>query len=77
MQILRADLDARTLGRLHRGRQVREWRTNHDLAMLRVPGQRPELLKKRAGFGGRLVHLPIARHDWLSHTIWGKKLVPF
>ena len=36
--------------------------------------QRPEFLKKRDGFRGRLVHLPIARHDWFVHKICLKKL---
>src|ERR1039457_2780594 len=77
IQVLRADADGRALrGGNGRG-AIRVGGTDHDLAMLRLLNQRPELLKKRGSFGGCLVHLPIPRHDWLSHVISGKKVVPF
>jgi hypothetical protein len=41
-----------------------------------VAVSRPELFEEGGGFRGRLVHFPIARHDWFSHKICGKKLVP-
>src|ERR1035437_4380884 len=55
IQVLRADADARTLcGSNGRG-DIRVGGTNHDLAVLRLLNQRPELLKKRGSFGGVLV----------------------
>src|SRR5579885_450775 len=76
-QVLRSDADARARGSLNGRREACERRADDDLAVLRPLDQGPEPLEKCGGFGGRLVHLPIARHDWLSHTINGKKLVPF
>src|SRR6185369_12176158 len=75
--ILRPHLDAGAFGGLHGRRKVREGRTDHDLAVFGTRDQRPELLEECNGFGGRLEHLPIARHDWFSHTIWSKKLTPW
>ena len=75
--ILRTDADARVSGGIHGRGEVRERGTDHDLAVFGILDQRPEFLEKCSGFGGRLVHLPIARHDWFSHTISFKKLGPW
>ena len=56
--------------------KTRERGADHSLAMFGFLDQRPELLEKCSGVRGRLVHLPIARHDWFSHTICGRKLSP-
>ncbi len=76
-QVLRADPDARALRRGDGRRKVREGRADGDLAMLGALYQWAEFLKEDGGLCGGLEHLPIARHHRFSHTIAGKKLVPF
>ncbi len=75
--VLRSDLDARALRSGHRRRQIGEGRADHDLAMPGALHQAAKFVKERDSLGGGLEHFPIARHHRYSHTIAGKKLVPF
>src|ERR1017187_6347936 len=74
--VLRANLNVAPLGGGGGRGEIRERRTDHDLGVFGFFDQRPEFLEELRGFGGRFVHLPIARHDWFSHRICGKKLPP-
>src|ERR1035437_4432431 len=74
--ILRADADIRTFDGIDGRGEIREGGTDHNLTVRGLLDQRPEFLEECSGFRGRLVHLPIARHDRYSHKICSKKLSP-
>src|ERR1019366_5903186 len=74
--ILRADTNVRPFDGSDGRVEIRERGTDHDLTMRGLLDQRPEFLEECSGFRGRLVHLPIARHDRCSHKISFKKLCP-
>lgn len=75
--ILRTDSDSRAFSAFDSRRQIRKRRANDDLAMGGAYHQWQKFLEEAGGLGGGFVHLPITRHYWFSHTIAGKKLVPF
>src|SRR5690606_9893250 len=77
VKVLPANAHVRSGGGGDGGRKIHEWRVDDDLSSAGRGHQRHELLKECGGFGGRLVHLPIAGHKRCSHEIASRKLSPW
>jgi hypothetical protein len=67
VDVLSADGDIRSFGRIESGGQIEKRRANHDLVAGVSGNERQEVAEEVASLIRSLVHLPVGGHYFFSH----------